>query len=251
MRNAHQCIPKLSASLLLVEPYEYSIPQTIPTSDTTNISDILQTMSWNYDYEIRRKSTRRHRSSRAVEYEPHHSSYAPTSYRSRYRGRKRTHFFHHNSSNNPIDPPYPTHYPDATYRTNITNLPNDIKLSVFDHLDPVSSACLGLSSRHLYPSHRYLQRNVGLYEQADGNVPLCFQLRDWAPEDLMLDPRSGKYVSRERYERGDGRFARKRHFWDGKLRRVGKVMNLRSKEEKLRRVGRNHDLRSTYYGRWR
>merc|ERR1711964_116174 len=69
-------------------------------------------MAWNYDYEIRRRSTRRHRSSRHVEYE-----YAPSSYRNRYR-----------------DPPYPTHYPD-TYRTNITTLPNDIKLSVFDHLD--------------------------------------------------------------------------------------------------------------------
>ncbi|PVH81613.1 hypothetical protein DL98DRAFT_587228 [Cadophora sp. DSE1049] len=189
-------------------------------------------MAWNYDYEIRRKSSRRHRSSRPVEYE-----YAPSSYRNRYR-----------------DPPYPTHYPDTSYRTNITTLPNDIKLSVFDHLDPVSSACLGLSSRHLYPSHRYMHKNVSLYEQADGNVPLCFQLRDWAPEDLMLDPRSGKYISRERYERHErreGRSERKRHFWDGRLRRVGKVMNLRSKEEKLRRVGRVHDLRATYYGRWR
>lgn len=189
-------------------------------------------MAWNYDYEIRRKSTRRHRSSRSVEYE-----YAPSSYRNRYR-----------------DPPYPTHYPDTSYRTNITTLPNDIKLSVFDHLDPVSSACLGLSSRHLYPSHRYMHKHVSLYEQADGNVPLCFQLRDWAPEDLMLDPISGKYISRERYERHqrrEGRSERKRHFWDGRLRRVGKVMNLRSKEEKLRRVGRVHDLRATYYGRWR
>jgi len=70
----------------------------------------------------------------------------------------------------------------------------------------------------------------------------------------MLDPRSGKYISRERYERHErreGRSERKRHFWDGRLRRVGKVMNLRSKEERLRRVGRVHDLRATYYGRWR
>ncbi|KAL2068044.1 hypothetical protein VTL71DRAFT_16142 [Oculimacula yallundae] len=191
-------------------------------------------MAWNYDYEIRRKSTRRHRSSRQVEYEPKHSSHAPTSYRNRYR-----------------DLPYPTHYPDTTYRTNITNVPNDIKLSVFDYLDPVDSACLGLSSRHLYPSHKYKHRHVGLYEQADGNVPLCFRLRDWAPEDLMLDPRSGKYVSRERYERGDGRSARKRHFWDGKLRRVGKVVDLRRREEKLRRVERVHDLRANFTSRWR
>ncbi|CZT13244.1 uncharacterized protein RCO7_15231 [Rhynchosporium graminicola] len=193
-----------------------------------------QTMACNYDYELRLKSTRRHRSSRHVEYEPNHSSYAPTSYRNRYR-----------------DLLYPTHYPDTTYRTNITNLPGDIKLSVFDYLDPVSSACLGLSSRHLYPSHKRMHRNVGLYEQADGNVPLCFQLRDWAPEDLMLDPRSGKYVSRERFERGDERSGKKRHFWDGRLRRVGKVVDLRHREEKLRRVERDHDLRERYYGRWR
>ena len=72
----------------------------------------------------------------------------------------------------------------------------------------------------------------------------------------MLDPRSGKYVSRERYERGDGRSGKKRHFWDGRLRRVGKVVDLKRREEKrredkLRRVRRDHDLRATYYGRWR
>lgn len=161
-------------------------------------------MAWNYDYEIRRKSSRRHRSSRPDEYEHRHSSYAPSSYRSRYRG-KQPYSNNPYDPNNNTDPPYPTHYPDTTYRTNITTLPNDIKLSVFDHLDPVSSACLGLSSRHLYPSHRYLHKNVSLYEQADGNTPLVFQLKDWAPDNLMLDPRSGKYVSRERYERGDGR----------------------------------------------
>jgi len=47
----------------------------------------------------------------------------------------------------------------------------------------------------------------------------------------MLDGRSGKYISRERYERLEGR-SRKRDFWDGKLKRVGKVV----------------DLRGTYYG---
>src|SRR5687768_12919464 len=41
------------------------------------------TMAWNYDYEIRRKSTRRHRSNRHVDYD-----YAPSSYRNRYRGKQ-------------------------------------------------------------------------------------------------------------------------------------------------------------------
>ncbi len=204
-----------------------------------------------YDYEIRRRTRRKHRSSRPVEYESKHSSFSPFSFRSRYRGNPvRSQFLA--SPNTDTDPPYPTHYPDTNYRDNITTLPADLKLSIFDHLDPASSTCLGLSSRHLYPSHRYMHRNVSLYEQADGNTPLIFQLRDWAPEHLMLDPRTGKYISRERYDRHEGRRSgRKRDYWDGKLRKIGKVTNLRRSDEKLRRVSKVYDLRGNYYGGWR
>jgi len=69
----------------------------------------------------------------------------------------------------------------------------------------------------------------------------------------MLDPRSGKYVSRERYDRREERSGRKRDYWEGKLRRVGKRADLRGRdrEERLRRKGKVSDLRGTYYGRWR
>lgn len=101
----------------------------------------------------------------------------------------------------------------------------------------------------MYPSHRYLHKNISLYEQGDGRLPLAFALKDWAPDDLMLDPRSGKYVSIERYERREG--GRKRDFWDGKLRRKERVTDLRRREERLRRKGKVGDLRGTYYGGWR
>ncbi|CAL3965623.1 hypothetical protein PZA11_002527 [Diplocarpon coronariae] len=188
-----------------------------------------------YEYEIRRRTRRkhRHRPDGPAEHEHKHSSYSPFSFRGRYR-----------------DPPYPTHYPDARSRANIniTTVPDDVKLSIFDRLDPADSACLGLSSRHLYPSHRRLHRGVGLYEQGRGATPLVFRLADWAPASLMLDPRSGKYVARERHEKHGGR---QKDYWDGRLRRVGKRAHLRRGEERLRRVGKVFDLRESYYRRRR
>lgn len=42
-------------------------------------------------------------------------------------------------------------------------------------------------------------------------MPLCCLLKDWAPDDLVLDSRSGRLVSRERYgELGRERLRRER-----------------------------------------
>ncbi|KAH8602913.1 hypothetical protein B0O99DRAFT_604653 [Bisporella sp. PMI_857] len=92
-----------------------------------------------------------------------------------------------------------TSYPrnDKPY---LSNLPPEIQLSIFDTLDPVSSTCLGLTSKKFYPLHRSAHKNVGLYDQSsEKGLPLCYLLKDWAPNDMVLDWRSEKLVSRDRY----------------------------------------------------
>lgn len=104
---------------------------------------------------------------------------------------------------------------DAEYssRPYITDLPPEIQLSIFDHLDPVASTCLGLSSKKLYPVHRSKHKKVGLFEGTrDQHIPLCFHLKNWAPQDLMLDWETEKLVSRERY--GSLQKEREKKYWD-------------------------------------
>jgi len=89
----------------------------------------------------------------------------------------------------------------ASHRPYLTNLPPELQLSIFETLDPVSSTCLGLTNRKFYPMHRAHHKKVGLYEGSyDHGRPLAMLLKDWAPEDLMLDWESERLVSREKYQ---------------------------------------------------
>ena len=100
---------------------------------------------------------------------------------------------------------------DSTDRPYLSNLPPEIHLSIFDSLDPVSSTCLGLTSRKFYPMHRGAHKHVPLYDTGDKGMPLCCLLKDWAPRDLVLDSTSGKLMTRERYsELGRERVRRER-----------------------------------------
>lgn len=96
-----------------------------------------------------------------------------------------------------------THYDEEqiySRRPYLTTLPPEVQLSIFETLDPVSSTCLGLTNRKFYPMHRARHKKVGLYEGSyNHGLPLCMLLKDWAPEDLMLDWESERLVSREKY----------------------------------------------------
>ena len=37
----------------------------------------------------------------------------------------------------------------------LLQLPKDLKMCIFDYLSPIDSTCLGLASKHLYPTYRY------------------------------------------------------------------------------------------------
>jgi len=92
------------------------------------------------------------------------------------------------------EPSHPSNYP------HLTTLPPELQLSIFETLDPVSSTCLGLTSRKLYPMHRARHKKVGLYEGSyDSGRPLCVLLKDWAPDNLMLDWESERLVSKDKY----------------------------------------------------
>jgi hypothetical protein len=98
-------------------------------------------------------------------------------------------------------------------RPYITDLPAEIQFSIFDHLDPVASTCLGLSSKKLYPVHRSKHKKVSLFEGSrDKDIPLCLHLKNWAPQDLMLDWETEKLVSRERYAALQRE--REKKYWD-------------------------------------
>ena len=85
---------------------------------------------------------------------------------------------------------------DSPNRPHVTNLPPEIQLSIFDHLDPVTSTCLGLSSKKLYPLHRSTHKKVGLYETSSDHhsLPLAIYLKNWAPSDLVLDWESANWL---------------------------------------------------------
>jgi hypothetical protein len=134
-------------------------------------------------------------------------------------------YYYHASShpNNPY-----TYHPNKQY---LTTLPPELQLSIFESLDPVSSTCLGLTSRKLYPMHRAAHKNVGLYDTAPGytshsrhrgreeergGLPLCMLLKNWVPENLVLDWESEKLVSRERHAvLEEVRRREVRPYWEG------------------------------------
>ncbi|KAH8817057.1 hypothetical protein F5884DRAFT_778338 [Xylogone sp. PMI_703] len=130
---------------------------------------------------------------------------------------------HHQSSTQPHRRHrhhYHSNPPESSRRSHLNELPPELKLNIFDNLDPVSSTCLGLSSKKLYPLHRSVHKNVGLYEQSqESRVPLAFKLRDWMPDDYVLDWQSEKFVSRERLAELEEKRRRERErYWDERKR---------------------------------
>ena len=154
---------------------------------------------------------------------------------------------------------------DAPPKSYLAALPPELKTMIFTQLDPVNSTCLVLTSRSMYPHHRHAHRKVGLYDVADEGLPLAWRLKGWLPEDLVLDWRSERLVSRERYAAMEAeRAGRKREeeYWDGgRLRRSKRFEGRdwdrafeRQKEEeyrprRLRRVRRFEGWERGYHGR--
>ncbi|KAN0103142.1 hypothetical protein V8E51_011455 [Hyaloscypha variabilis] len=140
------------------------------------------------------------RSHRPVEYDdqPTYSSYPTPQYSTGYRS-------HH-------------YEPAPSSRPYLTSLPAELKYNIVENLDPVSSACLGLSSKTWYPYHKKSHRKVGLFESSrDHPLPLCFSMR--VPANLVLDWESEKFVTRERLaELESKRRKESRAYWDAKKR---------------------------------
>ncbi|KAG9236682.1 hypothetical protein BJ875DRAFT_213151 [Amylocarpus encephaloides] len=118
-------------------------------------------------------------------------------------------------------------------KTNLNSLPPELRHQIHSSLDPVSSTCLGLSSRHYYPIHRSKYPKTSLFAMADTDPkspssnfsskyynnpqpystntyshPLYLYLnRDkhsqFIPRDrdaYVLDPRTERYVRKARFE---------------------------------------------------
>ncbi|PMD28230.1 hypothetical protein NA56DRAFT_5421 [Hyaloscypha hepaticicola] len=163
------------------------------------------------------------RSARPVEYEnePTYSSY-PTQYSTSY----------HSSHQ---------YEPAPSTRPYLTSLPAELKYNIMENLDPVSGACLGLSSKTFYPYHRKSHRRVGLFESSrDHPLPLCFSMR--VPSDLVLDWESEKFVTRERLaELESKRRKESRDYWDAKKRTYEDYEGRRGYERAHERShGRSH-----------
>lgn len=129
-------------------------------------------------------------------------------------------WYHTPRSRSYYTPPEPSRQSRHSHRSRLTDLPNELKLNIFETLDRASSACLGLSSRKLYPLHRSVHKNVGLYEQSpDSQVPLAFRLKDWMPKDYALDWQSEKFVKRDRLAGLEAERKRERDkYWDERRR---------------------------------
>lgn len=156
----------------------------------------------------------------------------------------------------------------------ITNLPPELKHSLHSHLDPVSSACLGLSSRHFYPIHYSQHPHVSLMETGSvpppssttGHrsrtrhpLPLAMLLRkdrdkygqtQWCPpaEDYELDWKGDRFVRKRR----EGEERKPRYVWEeGRREREQEMRRLWGREGRLmRRSGYYRDLDVGGY-RWR
>ena len=76
------------------------------------------------------------------------------------------------------------HAGQANVSTNFHNLPVEIHLRIFDLLetDPVTSTCLGLTCKKLYPMHVVLHCKVGLaapYHEKCDSMHLATLLENW------------------------------------------------------------------------
>ncbi|KAF6831032.1 f-box domain-containing protein [Colletotrichum plurivorum] len=64
------------------------------------------------------------------------------------------------------EPPPRTHRPSA--RMDIFDLPVELHWTIFDYLDPIDSACLGLTNSHFYDIHRHRHGAVPLSSHRTG-----------------------------------------------------------------------------------
>ncbi|KAL0942430.1 f-box domain-containing protein [Colletotrichum truncatum] len=64
------------------------------------------------------------------------------------------------------EPPPRTHRPSA--HMDIFDLPIELHYAIFDHLDPIDSACLGLTNSHFYDIHRRMHGIVPLSSHRSG-----------------------------------------------------------------------------------
>lgn len=64
------------------------------------------------------------------------------------------------------EPPPRTHRPSA--RMDIFDLPIELHYTIMDYLDPMDSACLGLTNSHFYDIHRRMHGSVPLSSHRDG-----------------------------------------------------------------------------------
>ncbi|GAB0136501.1 hypothetical protein EsDP_00004801 [Epichloe bromicola] len=68
--------------------------------------------------------------------------------------------------------PEPSHQPRLSAHMNLLDLPSELHYALFDFLDPIDGACLGLAHSRLYSIHR----------RKNGSVPLCSRYP--GPNDL-------------------------------------------------------------------
>ena len=71
----------------------------------------------------------------------------------------------------------------------LLELPKDLKMCIFDYLSPIDSTCLGLASRHLYPTYRYRFPNpLPLDHLGEGQLALEWKDRVYEREQKPRIP---------------------------------------------------------------
>lgn len=82
-------------------------------------------------------------------------------------------------------------------------LPTELQLVIFDYLDPVSSACLGITRKKFYGMHRERHGTVDLDSEGARGGGLWYLLLKWADQGglvpLKWSFRIRKFVSDVRY----------------------------------------------------
>jgi len=155
------------------------------------------------------RSTHKHKSHH-YEPAPSRPSYYDAPYSTPHYSSRHSRSSHHRAPLTSHPPIHPVANAHRERRPTLSTLPPEIHLSLFDTLDPISSACLGLSSTQFYPMHRAANPRTKLYDTHSSGMPLCYLLKDWAPKDMVLDWGSEKLRKKEKEkERGYRNFSRK------------------------------------------
>jgi hypothetical protein len=88
----------------------------------------------------------------------------------------------------------------------ILNLPTEIHLEIFSHLNPGASACFGLTCKKFYSIHRSIHGTVSLYtdnysELAELDLRVYWRLHnsleDWVGPNSSFDHYKEKFVTRK------------------------------------------------------